>query len=286
MSKQPQTFVEHVISWAKTIIGAIIIVMFVNGALVASFVVPTGSMEETVRAGDFLFVNKFIYGPSTPQIVPFLNTPLPFYKFPGLREPERGDVIVFIFPGNREQVEAKEFTYYLKRCVAVAGDTISMVNKKLIVNGEEHPLPEHALSSNFIRNDDSYNTFPPGRGFTRDNYGPLRVPKAGDVITLTAKNFREWNIFIKREGNDCVLRDGKWFIEGQEASEYVVKNDYVFGIGDNRDNSLDSRYWGFIPVENVVGTPIMVYWSWESAANSIMDKLSSVRFGRIGTLID
>ena len=73
--KKPETFGESVVSWIKTILGAIVVVMIINGAAIASFVVPTGSMENTVMAGDFLFVNKFIYGPTTPQIVPFLNIP-------------------------------------------------------------------------------------------------------------------------------------------------------------------------------------------------------------------
>ncbi|MFN3269653.1 MAG: S26 family signal peptidase, partial [Candidatus Kapaibacteriota bacterium] len=81
--KKPQTFGETLLSWVKTIVGALIIVMFINGFLVASFVVPTGSMENTVMTGDFLFVNKFIYGPTTPQIIPFFNIPLPYIKFPG-----------------------------------------------------------------------------------------------------------------------------------------------------------------------------------------------------------
>jgi signal peptidase I len=76
-------------------------------------------------------------------------------------------------------------------------------------------------------------------------------------------------------------------IDGQPATEYRVERDYLFGMGDNRDNSLDSRYWGFIPKENLVGTPLLVYWSWspEIPLYSIFDKIASVRWGRIGTLI-
>jgi len=80
--KEPETFSEHLLSWTKTILGAIVIVMLINGVAIASFVVPTPSMEKTVMTGDFLFVNKFIYGPSTPQVVPFFNIPLPFLKTP------------------------------------------------------------------------------------------------------------------------------------------------------------------------------------------------------------
>ena len=101
---QPQTFSQIIWSWTKTIVGAIIVVTILNGLAIASFLVPTGSMEKTVMTGDFLFVNKFIYGPTTPQVIPFFNIPLPFYHFPAIKTTEKGDVIVFIFPGNRNEI--------------------------------------------------------------------------------------------------------------------------------------------------------------------------------------
>ncbi len=285
--KKPQTFSEAALSWAKTIIGAILVVMIINGIAVASFVVPTGSMENTVLTGDFLFVNKFIYGPSTPQVIPFLNIPLPFYKFPGLRDPERGDVIVFIYPGDINEVKPKEFQYYLKRCVAVAGDTLRIINKHLFVNGKEQPPPPKAKFSPIINNYDRFRTFPPGRGFTSDNYGPLRIPKKGDTVWITARNFAEWRIFILREGHDIKMEGGKAIIDGKPSDFYVVERNYCFGMGDNRDNSEDSRFWGFIPYENVVGTPMIVYWSWDTnlPISDIFEKLASIRWSRIGTVI-
>ncbi|HOQ48819.1 MAG TPA: signal peptidase I, partial [Candidatus Kapabacteria bacterium] len=215
--KKPQTFAEHVVSWIKTIVGAIIFVMIINGLLIASFVVPTGSMERTVLTGDFLFVNKLIFGPSTPQIIPFVNIPLPFYKFPGLRKPEKNDVIVFIFPGYRDEVEASEFQYYLKRCVATAGDTLQIINNVLYVNGVEQKLPPNAVvSSNPLRDPmETLRTFPKGRNWTHDNYGPIRIPKKGDVINLSLDNLDEWDIFIKREGNDLKVEGNQIIINGK-----------------------------------------------------------------------
>ena len=93
---EKMNFKEKVISWVKTLGGAIVVVTILNGILIASFVVPTGSMENTVMTGEFLFVNKFKYGPSTPQIIPILNIPLPFYKTPPSWSPNQGDAIVFI----------------------------------------------------------------------------------------------------------------------------------------------------------------------------------------------
>ncbi|MEJ5244163.1 MAG: signal peptidase I [Bacteroidota bacterium] len=286
--KKPQTFAEHVVSWLKTIVGAIIFVMIINGLLIASFVVPTGSMEKTVLTGDFLFVNKLIFGPSTPQIIPFVNIPLPFYKFPGLRKPEKNDVIVFIFPGYRDEVEASEFQYYLKRCVATAGDTLQIINNVLYVNGVEQKLPPNAVIANNAFRDpmETLRTFPKGRNWTHDNYGPIRIPKKGDIINLTLDNLEEWDIFIKREGNDVKVDGNQIIINGKPANKYTVQRDYCFGIGDNRDFSLDSRYWGFIPYDNVLGKPLIIYWSWEikdayERPYSLIEKISNIRWNRI-----
>lgn len=286
--QQPQTFAEGIFSWVKTLVGAVIVVMIINGLAIASFVVPTGSMEKTVMTGDFLFVNKFIYGPSTPQVVPFVNIPLPFYKFPGLREPERGDVIVFIFPGNRDEIEPAEFQYYLKRCVAVAGDTLELRNKALFINGKEQPLAKDGVYDFAVSNShDHWQTFPYGMGYTRDNYGPIRIPKKDDIINLTQDNLLQWQVFIAREGHKATTDGSKIYIDGNVTTTYKVERDYCFGLGDNRDHSLDSRYWGFIPVENVVGTPIVVYWSWNTdlPISQLGEKLSSVRWSRLLTLI-
>ena len=284
--KKPMTFKEQVVSWTKTIVGAIIVVMIINGLAIASFVVPTGSMQKTVMAGDFLFVNKFIYGPSTPQVIPFLNIPLPFLRFPGLREPEQGDVIVFIYPGERNELKPKNFEYYLKRCIAVAGDSLLIVNKRVFVNGAEFPLPPNAAAPLYPVNNAPAPS-PYGKGFTFDNYGPIRVPKEGDILQLNNNNIAEWKIFIEREGHKVSFDINTITIDGSATTEYKVQRNYCFGMGDNRDDSKDSRDWGFIPYENVVGTPIMVYWSWspEIEMKNLGEKLKSIRWSRLGTFI-
>ncbi len=284
----PQTFGELALSWTRTILGAFVMVMILNGVLVASFVVPTGSMETTVMTGDFLFVNKFLFGPSTPQMIPILNIPLPYYRFPGLRKPEKGDVIVFIFPGNRDEAKPQEFQYYLKRCVATAGDTLTIRNKQIFINSVASAFPPEGRTSSFIEpsdSDDRFRTFPIGAGFTRDNYGPIRIPKQGDIIELTPVNLAQWEIFIRREGHEITIGDGKILIDGKESTRYTVQRDYCFGMGDNRDNSLDSRYWGFVPVADVVGTPLIVYWSWETNLPNLFDKFATLRPSRLGKVI-
>lgn len=278
---QPEmTFSESLMSWIKTIVSSLLIVMVINGLLIASFVVPTGSMEDEVMTGDFLFVNKFIFGGSSPQTIPFFNTPLPYFRIPGIREPRKGDVIVFIFPGNRDEIKSPEFQYYLKRCVATAGDTLQVKNKQVFINGVPQPVPPHAKFTHSMGGD---GIFPKGSDFSRDNWGPMRIPKKGDVIPLNDSTFLAYSTFIQREGHQIDMTGQLINIDGKPATSYTVGRDYCFGMGDNRDNSLDSRYWGFVPVENVVGTPLFVYWSWDpnTPLSNIGEKLSSIRWDRI-----
>jgi signal peptidase I len=269
------------------VLGAFLVL---NNFVLASFMVPTGSMENEVMAGDLLFVNKFIYGGTSPRNIPFTNVRLPWFRVPGFQDVERGDVIVFVFPGFRDEIDPEEFTFYLKRCVGLPGDTIKIEDRVLFVNGEQFPLPRNLK---FNRREilppglAVEGIFPKGAPWNEDNYGPVVIPKLGMPIQLTAENFGQWEVFIRREGHLPRLVDGKVLIDGQEASEYIVEHDYLFGMGDNRDNSLDSRYWGFIPRENLVGTPLIVYWSWDPniPIYSFIDKIASVRLGRVGTLI-
>ena len=130
--------------------------------------------------------------------------------------------------------------------------------------------------------------FPRDAPFNEDFWGPVVVPKKGDVLELNASTYPRWATFIGREGH-MIRREGNGTIaiDGKVSSTYTVEHNYVFGMGDNRDNSLDGRFWGFIPEENIVGTPMIVYWSWDPDApfSSIVSKLASVRLGRVGTII-
>jgi signal peptidase I len=134
---------------------------------------------------------------------------------------------------------------------------------------------------------DMVNTFPVHSGWTKDNYGPLVIPKKGMVIPLDPQNLDRWTTFIKREGHTVSSNAGAIHIDGKPSASYTVQRDYLFGMGDNRNNSLDGRYWGFIPKENLVGTPMIVYWSWDCnlPLYDIFGRLASVRWGRIGSLI-
>lgn len=269
------------------IVGAFLVL---NNFVIASFMVPTGSMENEVMTGDFLFVNKFIYGGTSPRNIPFTNVRLPWFRVPAIQDVHRNDVIVFVFPGYRDEVMPEDFQFYLKRCVGLPGDTIQVKERVLYVNGEIAPLPRNLkLSPSPPLPPDLVNDqiFPPGAPWNEDNYGPIVIPKKGMAIPVSAENFDRWKTFIRREGHAAQLTADGVQVDGKTTTEYVVERDYYFGMGDNRNNSLDSRFWGFIPDENIVGSPIIVYWSWDSdiPLSSIFQRLASVRLNRIGVLI-
>lgn len=284
------TLKEKVLAFLKE--TGIVLGMFlvINNFVVASFLVPTGSMENEVLTGELLFVNKFIYGATSPRNIPFTNVRLPYFKLPALRDVQRGDVIVFVFPGMRDEVAPEDFVFYLKRCVGLPGDTIFVKDRVLYVNNRVFPLPRNIRFDNrwgYPPGRPEGRIFPKGVDWNEDNYGPLVVPKKGMKIPLSWQNFESWEVFIKREGHSVVLAGEQVLVDGKPTAEYTVERDYFFGMGDHRDNSLDGRYWGFIPKENLVGTPLIVYWSWNTdiPLYDIFGRVASIRWGRIGSLI-
>jgi signal peptidase I len=277
----------------KDLLFVLVSFFFLNSFVLASFEVPTGSMENEIMTGDFLFVNKFIYGGTTPRNIPGTNIRLPWFRLPALRHVERGDVIVFEFPGQRDEIQSPEFLFYLKRCIALPGDTVQVINRVVYVNGKPAPIPRHIKFDGFRVMpkgipDPYQRIFPKGSLFNEDNWGPVEIPAKGDLIPMTPNNVEQWRTFINREGHTVrVGEGGQILIDGAPATSYEVERNYLFGMGDHRDNSLDSRFWGFIPEENLVGSPMIVYWSWDPnlPLSHFIDKLSSIRFGRIGTVI-
>lgn len=266
--KEPEkvlTTKEKIIAQVKEFVIVFGGFILLNNFVIASFLVPTGSMENEVMTGDFLMVNKFIYGASSPRNIMFTDIRLPWFKLPAFKDVHRGDVIVFEFPGMRDEVKSPSFTYYLKRCIAIAGDTLQIVNRVVYVNGKQAPIPKNMKFNSMEIKPPGYvddRIFPPGAPYNEDNYGPIVIPKKGMSMTITPENFHMWETFIKRDGHHPELTaDNTVLIDGKKTNTYIVSKDYAFGMGDNRDNSLDSRYWGFVPMENIVGTPMFVYFS-------------------------
>lgn len=231
-------------------------------------------MEKTLLAGDFLFVNKFVYGAR----VPFTDI-----RLPKLHDVERGDIIVFKFPRDRS-------LNYIKRCIALPGDKLEIRNQQLFINDKLFALPPHAqfIGARMPPGVPEFQIFPSMSDYNKDNYGPIHIPREGDVVTLLAKTLPLYRDLIAYEGHTVSLVGDQVFVDGQAMDRYTVSRDYYFAMGDNRDNSLDSRYWGFLPESDMVGQAMMVYWSWDPDLPIVFDpveKIASIRWNRMGLVV-
>lgn len=241
----------------ESAVVTVIMALFGMTFIVQAVKVPTGSMQNTITIGDHLLVNKFIFAPG--ESAPLLPQ----------REIKRGDIIVFKYPGNRYDPRRDErpdnkpiVTNYVKRVIGLPGDRIRMEGKNVIVNGKA--LPEHQIEA--IDNNDK---------------GPLKIikdppRKPGDLYDVYYNpDFVEedYPIFkAEGDGREIVIPDGKYFV-----------------MGDNRNNSEDSRYWGFVPRELVIGRAMFVYWAYDESkptnGNLGLDFLLNSTWGRTGTMV-
>jgi signal peptidase I len=196
--------------WTEALIVAAVLALIIRTFVVQAFKIPSGSMEDTLLIGDHLLVNKFIYGMQVPGVDG---------RFLTIREPQRGDIVVFEFPEDRDKSFWKRRDF-IKRIVGLPGDTLEIRDKQLLVNNQSLVIPEAVFKDG---------TLLPGG---RDNMPPIKVP----------------------------------------AGHY-------FMMGDNRDRSYDSRFWGFVGNGEIKGLAFIKYWSWDS-------ENFRPRWGRIGRLID
>ncbi|HEV8186639.1 MAG TPA: signal peptidase I [Pyrinomonadaceae bacterium] len=254
---KPQGPPKQVIrEYFESAVVTVIMALFGMTFIVQAVKVPTGSMQNTITIGDHLLVNKFIFAPGTS--LPFLPQ----------REIKRGDIIVFKYPGNPYDPKRDDrpdnrpiLTNYVKRVIGIPGDRISIKGNSVIVNGDV--VPEHRITAKDHNRKD-----------------PLEIideppKKPGELYDVYYKpgpedNEQEYDAF-------------------QGKAELVVPPNSYFVMGDNRDNSEDSRYWGFVPRDLVIGRAMFVYWSYDESAtatgNPIIDFFTNTRWGRTGTLV-
>ncbi len=182
--------------YISSILVAVGLALLIRTGVVQAFYIPSGSMEDTLLVGDYLLANKFVYG--APFDVPATNITL--FRLPALRDPQPGDIVIFRSPVDPDRD-------LIKRCVAVGGQTVEIVNKTLYVDGQ--PLADPSLAKYTDR------AVYPAAFNPRDNFGPFAVPEG-----------------------------------------------HFFMMGDNRDNSADSRYWRSVPKDLIKGKAMSIYWSW------------------------
>ena len=242
--------------------------------------VESSSMEGTLLPGDFVLVNKLVYGSGMKRL-PFSHAAFP--NIPAIREERRGDVVVFDFPRASGLRPDRQENTFVKRCVAVGGDVLEIRDGILLVNGTvtrdygRNPQPQDASEKAEV--------FPRGSAFSLNKYGPLRIPKRGECIPLTKAAYALVENVIVAEGHSvCLGPEGKIFVDGVPEETYTVTKDYVFVIGDNFYNSYDSRSWGFLPEENIKGEATLVYWS-RGGRGTAGAQTNTVRWSRLGTIV-
>jgi signal peptidase I len=219
-------------------------------------------MENTIKIGDFILGNKFIYGSRTPDWIgiPFtkIGFSIPWFRFPSFAKPKTGDVVIFRFP-----LEPR--TNYVKRCIAGPGQTVQVIDKMVYVDGKLIPdSPTSINDRRFIlpKEMSDPTVFPRDMG-NRDNYGPLYIPKKGDTLDLDNFNPDLAAYIIRQEGHRVNYYQSRFYVDGNPVSRYVVNDNYYFMMGDNRDHSYDSRYWGLVPFRNILGRALIIYFSWD-----------------------
>lgn len=291
---QKKPFKERFIENVKSLAWTLAVFYVVQTFVLQAFTIPTSSMENTLMVGDFIFVNKFVYGAQTPENIPFTGIQLPRYRFPSFKEPRQGDVVVFRFP-HPEKMPNQKGLDYIKRCVAVAGQTVEIKNKELYVDGvrfiDQVPRDGIHFDENVSHAADG-SVFPKTMG-NGDNFGPFRIPARGEVMTITAENSELIRYVSLRDGRPLETRFDGFYIDGVKTDTYTVGQDYYFMMGDNRDNSLDSRYWGPVPRDHIAGEGLLIYWSNVEAAkqtNYVLKLFSTlnvarVNWKRIGTIV-
>jgi signal peptidase I len=405
--------------WVSSISFAIIAATLVHTYFMQPFTIPTSSLEKSLLVGDYLFVSKFHYGARVPSTVvaapmvhdslPFTGTAsylkkpqLPYLRIPGIQKIKNNDIVCFNWPADSLKTmwgdTSGKYTYkpvdkktnYVKRCVAIAGDSLELRDGIVYINGKKNILPYRAkiqffykiysskglssdkllrytqkeferkfivdfknqeefknvtkyigalnrisgnkyeitttnyeelkkVTDNFgtnltevktkvrdvnltldlaekLRKDSDVDSvikvvhkadnaiFPhiESNQWSQDNFGPIYIPKKGATVEINSKTLPYYEQIIKNyENNNLVVHNDDIYINGKKANSYTFKQDYYWLMGDNRHNSLDARYWGYVPFDHVLGKPVMVWFSWDANAPSFMAKLKSIRWDRM-----
>ena len=233
-----------------------------------SFRIPSDSMEPVLVDGDAILVDKMKYGARIFDVRKAMDgEQVDIHRLPGWGKVERNDVVVFNYPCPRKwkRMEMDIMVYYVKRCVALPGDTFRIVDGRYCVDGWKGSLGNVEAQDRFMRmieergmkEDDTGVRAYPGdasTGWTVKEFGPLYIPRAGDSIALDARSVKLYrNVIEWEQGKSLRYRDGEAWLGEKAVKGYRFKKNYYFMAGDKADNSKDSRYWGLLPGEYIVG---------------------------------
>ncbi len=346
--------------WSDAIWFATLAATVIRSYFIEAYTIPTPSMEKSLLVGDFLFVSKMHFGtrlPMTPLAFPFAHNTLPltdsvnsyldwmsmpYKRLSAISPIKNNDVVVFNYPNENGRPSDKKENY-IKRCLAISGDSIEVINGEVFVNGIAADKPKKMQLSYYVKlnEQDGWDTekfqkfsrkyditegqqlhgnldfsfvlpynvkqeienengitsvdslimkkgeymagiFPNTDNTTWnvDYFGPLYVPKAGAEIKLDSTTYILYERAIKVYENNPSFetKAGKYYIDGNEITSYTFKYNYYFMMGDNRHNSADSRFWGFVPETNIVGKALFVWMSWDKDGENLF---KNIRWNRL-----
>ena len=244
----PRTAGDVAWDWAKSIGAAVILFLVLRTFLVQTFVITSSSMEETLLVGDFLILSKLAYGPT----VPFTEM-----RLPGYTDPEAGDVVVFRPPHDPD-------LDVVKRLVGAPGDTLEMRDKVLHINGVPQAEP-------YARHSDT-------QGDVAHPWMQWQCGRNVDLSPDISGAYRIQGEGYGTNGDECRPTRDNW-------GPVVVPDGHFFMMGDNRDDSVDSRYWGFLDGQKIRGEALMIYYSYDPRLLRPLAFLRNMRPGRIGDVI-
>lgn len=368
-SLQPENRTADTVS---SLLFAVIVATLVHTYFIQPYTIPTSSLEKSLLVGDFLFVSKMNYGarvPMTTVALPmvhdtipllkrksYLTWPeLPYLRLPAMQSINRTDIVVFNWPtdtvykfrddtGRRVDKPIDKKSNYVKRCVGIPGDSLSIKDGIVYINGKELILPERAKPQfsykvaldgktpidfeylfkdmditdgagfiddqkkdtlfiaaltaagaerlknvpgitgvkRIISKDIENGIFPHINKWNRDNFGPIYIPQKGKTVALTMETLPFYETIITDyEDNKLKVNGSEIVINDKVATTYTFKQDYYWMMGDNRHNSEDSRYWGYVPENHIVGKPIFIWLSIDSNAKG----LDKIRWERLFTTV-
>lgn len=356
-SKGPKKKKTATREWVDAIVFAVVAATLIRTFFIEAYTIPTPSMERSLLVGDFLFVSKVNYGarvPMTPIAFPFAHHSMPitntkaywdgwkvdYHRLPGFSDIKKGDVVVFNYPMEADSplyrpVDKRE--NYIKRCQGTPGDTLTIVNAQVYVNGKAVPNPpgsqtDYTITTNgmdlnpqivedlnisFYENNTAptmtqaaantlkgyssvkavtpnispkgavdYAVFPFDTKHKNDhqfqwnvdNFGPVIIPKKGWTVKLDSLTLPIYRRAITvYEGNKLEEVGNDIFINGKKTDSYTFNMNYYWMMGDNRHDSLDSRFWGFVPEDHIVGKALFIWMSWDDNASFF----SKLRWSRL-----
>jgi signal peptidase I len=268
------TQIKSILKGVLIIFISIFIAIILRVFFIEIYIIPSSSMEPTLLPGDIIIVSKMSYGARVLKPVKFLKQKkIEYIRTKGWSSVKKGDVFVFNWPNYGATFDTT-ITYYgipvVKRCYGLPGESVLIKNEGIKELRNERMQNEEIKELNLFPHDSAL-------GWSLNNYGPLYVPAKGVTIELTKRNVSWYKDILLYENKGGSLSDSSLKINNKVVTLYTFKHDYYFMLGDNFYGSEDSRYWGFVPDDNVIGKTGMVIFSSDPIENGV----KKIRWKRI-----